>query len=473
MEMKGVYCRQAIKIIAFCLIGIMLLQRLYQIFSWKDTAGDYKSSMETFYQLDRDCVDVLFLGSSHCYCSVDIANLWENYGIAAYSLSISGQDLASSYYCLVEALKTQKPKVVFLESYSATTHGYAVQGNLYRNLLSYQPSLNFLQAVQSMAAEEEWKDFALKWPIVHTRYKELQKADFLRERPVYMGYEASFWTRSVELRNYNGDETLPIGEEEEEWLRRIMSLAKEENIQLCFFLAPVAEEEYRLKMHKYVQDLAESNGVPFLNFVQLQEELELDPNADFVDMAHTNYYGAQKVTGYLGTWLKENYSLEDKRGLPQYALWDENVKARQHEVKNAELKKIGNVGTYMRSLENLEDYTIVFAASGDYYLEDSNLIERAGGQYWLEELIAEGGVGIYCNGEILYSTAAAEGLVTDLAGTGEIAVNRHERTDYIYVDGVCYSKTDNGINIVVYDNVLGIVADAVSFPTGAQYSPVR
>lgn len=471
--MKGVYCRQAIKIIAFCLIGILLLQRLYQIFSWKDTAGDYRSSMETFYRLDRNSVDVLFLGSSHCYCSVDIANLWENYGIAAYSLSISGQDLASSYYCLVEALKTQKPKVVFLESYSAITHGYGVRGNLYRNLLSYQLSPNFLRAVQSMAEEEEWKDFALKWPIVHTRYRELQRADFLRERPIYMGYDAGFRTQTVELRNYNGEEMLPIGEDEEEWLRRIISLAKEEKVQLCFFLAPVAEEDSYLKKHKYVQNLAESNGVPFLNFVQMQEELELDPNTDFFDGAHMNYYGAQKVTGYLGSYLKENYVLEDKRGLPRYALWDENVKARRHEVKNLELKKIGNVGAYMRSLGSLEDYTIVFAASGDYYLEDSNLIERTGGQYWLEKLIAEGGVGIYRNGELVYSMTAAEGLVTDFVGPGEIAVNRRDRTDYIYVDGVCYSKTDNGINIVVYDNILGVVADAVSFPTGIQYSPVR
>lgn len=471
--MKGVYCRQVIKIIVFCLIGIMLLQRLGQIFSWKDTAGDYRSSVETFYGLDRNSVDVLFLGSSHCYCSVDVANLWENHGIAAYSLAISGQDLASSYYWLVEALKTQKPKVVFLESYSATTHGYAVQGNVYRNLLSYQPSLNFLQAVQSIAAEEEWKDFVLKWPILHTRYRELQREDFLRKRPVYMGYDAGFTARSVDLRNYTGKETMPIGEEEEEWLRRIMALAKEKDVQLCFFLAPVAEEEYRLKMHKYVQNLAESNGVAFLNFVQLQEELEIDPNTDFYDAAHLNDYGARKVTEYLGHYIKENYALEDKRGLPQYALWDENAKARQHEVKNAELGKIGNVGAYMRSLGSLEDYTIVFAASGDYYLEDSNLIERAGGQYWLEELIAEGGVGIYRNGEVVYSTTAAEGLVTDLAGLGEIAVNRRDRTDYIYVDGVCCSKTDNGINIVVYDNILGVVADAVAFPTELQYSPVR
>lgn len=471
--MKDVYCRQAIKIIAFCLIGILLLQRLYQIFSWKDTAGSYKSSMETFYGLDRNSVDVLFLGSSHCYCAVDVSNLWKNHGIAAYSMAISGQDLASSYHCLVEALKTQKPKVVLLEIYYGVWHGYAVRGNVYRNLLAYRPSLNFLQAIRSIAEEEEWKDFALKWPILHTRYRELQKEDFLRERSVYMGYTADFVPQPVELRSYDGEEAVPIGEEEEEWLCRIMSLAKEEDIQLCFFLAPVAEEEYRLKMHKYVQDLAESHGVPYLNLLQLREELELDPNTDFLDAQHMSHYGAQKVTGYLGTYLKENYVLEDKRGLPQYALWDENLKARQHEVRNAELRKIGNVGAYMRSLDSLGDYTIIFSASGDYYLEDSNLRERAGGQEWLEELIAEGGVGIYRNGEVVYSMTAAEGLVTTLTGFGEIAVNRRDRTDYIYVDGICYSKTDNGINIVVYDNVLGVVVDAVSFPTEIQYSPVR
>jgi hypothetical protein len=62
--------KQAAKIIVFCLIFVVLFNYVYKVLSWKDTAGDYYSSMESFYALDDNVMDVLFLGSSHCYCSI-------------------------------------------------------------------------------------------------------------------------------------------------------------------------------------------------------------------------------------------------------------------------------------------------------------------------------------------------------------------------------------------------------------------
>ena len=91
--MKGVYIKQTVKIIAFCLIAVLLFRYLYRVLSWKDTGGSYLSAMETFYSLEDNSVDVLFLGSSHCYCAVDNAKFWKDEGIAAYNLSISGQDV--------------------------------------------------------------------------------------------------------------------------------------------------------------------------------------------------------------------------------------------------------------------------------------------------------------------------------------------------------------------------------------------
>ena len=98
--------------IVFCAVFLILLNRIYTVLSWKDTAGEYYSSVDSFYEVDKGLVDVLFFGSSHCYCSIDPSVLWEEHGIGSFSLAISGQDFAGTYYTLKEALKTQDPKVV-------------------------------------------------------------------------------------------------------------------------------------------------------------------------------------------------------------------------------------------------------------------------------------------------------------------------------------------------------------------------
>lgn len=212
--------RKAAKAVLFCLIAVLLYLYLYKVLSWKDTGGGYLSTMETFYGLEDDVVDVAFLGSSHCYCSVNTAILWEQYGMAAYSLSISGQDMASSYYCMKELLKTQKPEVICLEMYYSNLEGYQVKGNLYRNLLGYRISRNFADAVDSIAEMEEKQDILLKWPIVHTRYAELTKKDFKPDPQMrlYMGWEAGLTDREDigEISVYQGEESQKIPEETEE-----------------------------------------------------------------------------------------------------------------------------------------------------------------------------------------------------------------------------------------------------------------
>ena len=472
--MKGVYIKQTVKIIAFCLIAVLLFRYLYRVLSWKDTGGSYLSAVETFYSLEDNSVDVLFLGSSHCYCAVDNAKLWKEEGIAAYNLSISGQDLCGSYHCLVEALKTQKPKVVCLELFYAALHGYKDQGNLYRNVLPYKYSSNFTDLVDEIADEEERRDIKLKWPIIHTRYRELQREDFMKERAVYMGYEVVTATTPIgELPVYTGDEVTAIHEFEEKWLKEIIALTKENDIQLVCFLAPMYIEEPSWKKYRYTEKLLSEAGVPYLNFVDLQRETRLDSLHDMTDWGHCNHYGAQRVTEYLGKYLKINYALEDKRGWPGYELWDENVVAREHEITNLEISYISDIGEYMCKLAELEDYTVVFSASGDYYVDGSDLYEKAGGQMWLEDLIAEGGVGVYSNGELLYSTTEENGFITKLPEIKDFTISREERIDTITINGEKYNKVEDGINIVVYDNVLGKVIDAIGFPKMQGYSPER
>lgn len=466
--------KKVAKIVVFCVIFVILLNSVYKILSWKDTAGDYISSVESFYDLEEDVVDVLFLGSSHCYCTINNSKLWEDYGIGSFSLAISGQDIAGTYYCMVEALKTQSPQVVCVEVYNAINEGYAVEGNLYRNTLSLEYSKNFYDAVDSMVEEEKKADYWLKWPIIHTRYAELQKGDFQSEFPAYIGYSAGFESQPMsEIVLYEGDEMLPIPESSEEWLRKIVDLAEEKGIQLCFFISPCIAGEEEQRQFLYIEQLAQEEGVTYINTLKLKDELGIDVSRDFIDGSHTNFYGAEKVTTYLGSYLKEQYRLEDRRGDTSYQLWDADLSARQHELQNQRLLETGDLRSYLDMISLLDDYTVIVTTGGDYLSEDIDITEHLQMLGIGEEFFAASGSWIFDDGEPVYVSQESDALYYMDLTEGDLAVSSVAGTKNIVIDKQSYTKVDNAISIVVYDRIAGKVVDAVGFYAPNQYVAIR
>lgn len=464
--------KRVVKAAAFCIILVVFLNSIYKIFSWKDTAGDYYSSMESFYDLKEDLVDVLFLGSSRCYCSINNAVLWEEEGISSFSLAISGQDIASSYHCFVEALKTQTPEVVCFELYGTTFNGYAVESNMYRNTLHYRYSLNAVNAVRAIAPDRQ-EELLLRWPIVHTRYTELKKDDFEAERPAYIGYHSEFVTRTVDtLWSGVGAEELAIGETEEMWLRKIISLAEENDIKLCFFVAPAVLTEKEQKNINYVEKIAREHDVPVINMARLEQELQLNRGTDFIDIAHANYYGAQKVTSFMANFLKQNYDLKDRRGEAGYELWNENSIVRRHEYQNQILKTTYVMQDYLGKLLDLEEYTIIITTSGNYLSEEAE-VEEYVYLFGLENFYTDSGIWVIENGAQIYSDVGADVLTYMDIQDDDLAVYNTSGVTGVIINRQDYTKTQNGINIVVYDNVLEQVVDAIGLDAASQYSMIR
>ena len=66
--------------VSFLLIFIMIMFKVHDVFSYKYSDGIY--SLTSFYDLPKDSVDVLVLGSSHAFAGINPAVLWEDQGIA-------------------------------------------------------------------------------------------------------------------------------------------------------------------------------------------------------------------------------------------------------------------------------------------------------------------------------------------------------------------------------------------------------
>ena len=101
--------------VLFIGIGLLLYGRISEVLRRK--SGAEADMIHTFYDVKKDSLDVLFLGSSHLYYGVQPNVLWREYGIAAYDMGSAEQTVASSYFLLKEALAYQKPEVVVLETY--------------------------------------------------------------------------------------------------------------------------------------------------------------------------------------------------------------------------------------------------------------------------------------------------------------------------------------------------------------------
>lgn len=464
--------KRIIKVVAFCLILFLFLNHIYDVFSWKDTAGDYYSSVDTFYELDEDLADVMFLGSSRCYCTINNAHLWNEFGIASFSMSISGQDIVSSYHSLVEGLKTQTPDVVCLELYGTLFDGYGVESNLYRNSLPFNPSVNAWKLVNEIGGDIK-TDLIVKWPIIHTRYKELKKEDFV-DNPVYIGHKCDFKENDIgEICLYDGSETFPIEEKQEYWLKKIIDLTKERNIDLLLFVSPATVAEKDMKKLNYVEELAKEYDIEVINTVKMVEQLDLDPHTDFLDWAHTNYSGALKVTQYIGEVLSEKYEVGDRRDEKGYELWIEDAKVRQHEVDNYLLNLTYEMDDFFAQLSQMQDgYTVIVETNGGYYT-DETLMDSYAEMIGIEAFDGKNGVWVLEDGVINLELLGSDFGEYVALGRSDMLINRTEGVSNIIIDSIPHVRAWDGINIIVFDNILGKVVESASFTPVNQYQIMR
>ena len=70
-----------------------------------------------FYSLEKNSLDMVFLGSSHSYCTFDPDIFDKEFNISSYQMGMPLQHIDSTYFTLLEVLNYQKPKVCVMEVY--------------------------------------------------------------------------------------------------------------------------------------------------------------------------------------------------------------------------------------------------------------------------------------------------------------------------------------------------------------------
>lgn len=460
------------KIVIFITITGIIFSRILDILGYKDMGGG--GGWQRFYEMPKDTIDVVFFGSSHAHCTVDHGVLWENYGIAGYTMSAGSQKLDSTYYFVKETLETKKPKLLAVEVWGSVLSGLGNSNeSVYRNTLGMKWSLNLMEfvnhLVERIGEDRTYRNqIFTKIPIIHSRYKELERDDFIDDTPYMMGYRGSFERIEFEQPIETAQEvTQPLNEECEEYLYKIINLAKEYNTELLFFASPYVLSDEEQMLLNEVEKIAQKEQIPIINYNHLYEEIGIDYKYDFRDEAHVNNYGAEKVTSHLGAYITDNFEVPDRRGQAGYEAWDLNLRYLKGKWEAHSLRQPQEVNGYLYELSKLKDKVIVLSltgnhtAAGDVYYEGLSSLGISyedyirGGVY-----VFEGGVPVlYLPGKEYQQCFEVNNDEIHLKSETYIVDGWEEQDAEIIFRGKNYSFVENGINVFVYDKVTGQIID--------------
>lgn len=272
---------------------------------------DYSGVQDNFAKLEKDSMDIIFVGTSHQFCTIDPDLLYEEYGIESFMLATSAQTVPMSYYAVMEAIELQHPeKIVFEVCYCANDFR-TVTEEMSHCFFDGMPNCEARTlGLDDLIEEENRIYYDLPIGLYHTRWKELDELDYLNNEVSARGgvhYEDVVANWDIPL--ISPEEKEPMPEEMEKYMNMMVSLCRENDVELIFYVAPFnglyqgeeeAEQLYRRqRIFNYISDYAEENGVAYYNLFYEIEEMGIDNATDWKDTQHFNCNGQEKVTRYM------------------------------------------------------------------------------------------------------------------------------------------------------------------------------
>ena len=304
-------------------------------------------SIFNYRRLPKDTVDVLAVGTSLSYADLNTNTLWDEYGIAAYDLGTAEQPFWSTYYYLKETLGYQHPKVVLLDVKASSYLEDKVDRT--RTVLcsfGLLNPVNRLACINECVEPEEFLGYALAFSQVHTNYMRTKWSDFVippdngQRGPSWKGYIEKDETAEHDEPAINFAFAKPkhVNEHEAEYYEKILQLCVEEDIPVMLIGYPNADYKHDHLYYCWAFELAEQYGITGINYNLPENRPDIDYHTDCADWQHLNVHGSVIFTRAVAEDLKELFDLEDHRGDPAYASYDEC--ARLWYAKYPEYKKV-------------------------------------------------------------------------------------------------------------------------------------
>ena len=275
-KIKGV-----VKFAAFAIcLGLLIhwIDRTVVIKYMYDHSEPQTLTYEGFYNMKKESVDVLIMGTSQAAAGFNPQDLYNARQIRSYNLASSAQPVWLTYYWLKEALNYQKPSVVVFDC------NYMFSDRIYED--SCRRALDYMrwgrtktEAVRAVVeydiyADENMLSYVFPFFRFHERWKEFDEWDF--NWADFSGTPSplkGFWYYDGHDQNTDYElftdapadpDSAVFNERSEEYLDKIYSLCQDNGIELILVKTPY--HVFTKANHEQVAAWAEKNKGTFIDF---------------------------------------------------------------------------------------------------------------------------------------------------------------------------------------------------------------
>lgn len=289
---------------------------------------------EDFYALPEDSLDMVFIGSSHSYCTFDPANFDGN----SFQMGTPLQHPDTSYYELLEVYDYQNPETVVVEVY----------WDMLDDDFEIKQAVSFFEVVKNEARIEDYiknvfpagDKVKYSMPVIRYQQDFFAFASSKLENKIQNMFDVSKDTlpsqqgegteyymadgyvycdiimpedeydRTNQFKNLDGKDW-EFSDRQKYWLTEIIDLCREKGSKLIFVTAPIANvsmdyiKNYDI-IHYAVADFAGENGVPYIDYNIINREENMLADENFRDDAHLNDSGVKIVDRHFKEYLEQN-----------------------------------------------------------------------------------------------------------------------------------------------------------------------
>ena len=427
----------------------------------------------SFFEQEED-FDVLFLGTSRTIDGISILDLWNDYGIVSYNLAVSGAILPAEYWELMNALDYTSPKLVVVDGcYLAKEFGLNMaKGASHACLDAFPLSITKIRAVLDLTENmSDRMEFLWDFSLYHDRWEELSAGDFKPGKNVCKGGRLSGGAAApLSFPDIGPDKMLEEDTKGVLYLEKIIEACQERDIDVILTYMPYPAGETEQMEANRLCAIAEEYGETCLNFLRMDVvDYSTDLRNSYTESTwgvngHLNPSGGQKITEYIGNYIRDNYDIPDRRGDADYQGWyDDYVQYTDYKIQ-----VMNNQTELMSYFTLLYDKHI----SCCLYLADSG-IWRAGGVYY--DQLRNLGI----DSDQLFADSPTLVVLDRMGGTvsyvppggsqetafGTVMFNTSDDVSGIQINGLdCMSVDPAAVaGVAVIDNATGNVATSSCF----------
>lgn len=363
--------KQKIRAVVSCLITVSLFMLLLMYSTEVLERKDADNKYAPFFQQQN--YDVLFMGTSHVMYGVSPMDLWHDYGITSYNFGNQGQPLPSTYWVMENVLDYTTPKLMVIDCYYLTSVEKINLG-VHKTLDAFPISRTKIDAVLDLVDQGNtdltYLEFFWDFSRYHYRWNDLHDYDFERidtkakGGEYHLGIVTGKEMVKIPRENKMTEDTIAI-----EYLEKMIIECQNRGIDVLLTYLPFPASEEDQKEANRVYDIAKEYGVGYLNFLDLDI---INFETDYFDNGHLNVSGIRKTTNYLGQYIMEHYTIEDRRRNELYREWHIDYEEFKEDMQSK-----------LKSFESLEYYMLLLLDDNYMTLIEVNNPEIWDNEYYL------------------------------------------------------------------------------------------